>query len=110
MSSLGFVAPPVFDEMAGEEYGATVSTEQLNLIADLDALIWVASEATFADLTIYQALPVVTEGRALYFGQDDPVYDALNFGTVLSLPFAIERVEPQIAAAIDGNPATRTED
>jgi iron complex transport system substrate-binding protein len=34
------------------------------------------------------------------------MYDALNFSTVLSLPFAIDGLAPQLAAAVDGDPAT----
>ncbi|CAN5498937.1 hypothetical protein BH23CHL2_BH23CHL2_27330 [soil metagenome] len=110
MSLLAFDVPEVFDEMAGEGFGATVSIEQLDLIGDLDVLVWVSSEEPLADVTLYQSLPVVQEGRALYYGEDNPVYDAMNFGTVLSLPFAIERLAPDLAAAIDGDPATQPAD
>jgi iron complex transport system substrate-binding protein len=106
LTALGFEIPAVFDELAGAEFGATVSIEQLNLIADLDALIWVSDEAALKDVALYQSLPVVQEGRVLYYGEDDPVYDALNFGSVLSLPFALERFVPHLAAAVDGDPAT----
>jgi len=106
MERLGFDVPEIVDELAGEEYGATISIEQLDIIADLDVLVWVAGEDALADIQLYQSLPVVQEGRVLYFGEDSPVYDAMNFSTVLSLPFALERLVPALAAAIDGDPST----
>lgn len=106
LTSLGFEVPEVFDEMAGDNFGATVSIEQLDLIGDLDAVIWVSDSGPFEGVELYEALPLVREGRALYYGDGDPVYDAMNFGTVLSLPFALEHLAPALAAAIDGDPAT----
>lgn len=103
---LGFVMPEIIDEMAGEEYGATISIEQLDIVADLDALIWVANEDALADVQLYQTLPIVQEGRVLYYGEDSSVYDAMNFSTILSLPFAIEQLVPALVAAIDGDPNT----
>ncbi|MGH8910768.1 MAG: hypothetical protein ACRD0K_30795, partial [Egibacteraceae bacterium] len=50
------------------------------------------------------ALAVVREGRVVVL--DELVGGALAWGTVLSLPFAIDDLVPQLAAAIDGVPAT----
>ena len=109
LESLGFDVPEVFDELAGEEFGATVSIEQLDLIADLDALIWISSPDALADVELYQALPVVQEGRVLYYGEERSIYDALNFSTVLSLPYAIENLLPDLVVTIDGDPDTQPE-
>lgn len=106
LSLLGFEVPEVFDEMAGDAFGATVSVEQFDLIGDLDALVWVSLPDPLEDVDLYQALPVAREGRALFYGDGNPVYDALNFGTILSLPFAIENLVPDLVNAIDGDPAT----
>ncbi|SHJ46292.1 iron complex transport system substrate-binding protein [Nocardiopsis flavescens] len=58
-----------------------------------------------ADHRVYQGLDAVAQGR-------DPIVDdavvsgALTWSTVLSLPFALERLVPRIAAAVDGDPGT----
>lgn len=106
ITGLGFEVPEVFDELAGDEFGALVSAEQFDLLGDLTALVWVNGPELLEDVALYQALPVVKDGRVIYYGEDNPVYDALNFGTVLSLPFAIENIVPDLVNAIDGDPAT----
>lgn len=106
LTSLGFEVPAVFDEMAGEEFGATVNAEQFSLLADLDVLIWVSTADVFDGIALYESLPVVQEGRVLYYGDGDLVYDALNFGTVLSVPYALEQLVPDLIVAIDGDPET----
>lgn len=100
ISSLGFVVPTVFDEMAGESYGAVVSAEQFDLLADLDVLIWASSADPLEDIALYQALPPVQEGRVLYYDESNPVYDAFNFGSVVSLPFLVEQIVPDIVEAM----------
>ena len=41
-----------------------------------------------------------------FFLVDPELSGALTFSTVLSIPFAIDGLVPQIAAAVDGDPAT----
>ena len=38
---------------------------------------------------------------------DQTLSGALTWSTVLSIPLAIDRLVPQLAAAVDGDPATR---
>ncbi|MGH8908261.1 MAG: iron-siderophore ABC transporter substrate-binding protein, partial [Egibacteraceae bacterium] len=89
--------------VAGEG-GADLSDERMDLL-EADVLVWTFLEAgELEDNAIYQRLAVVREGRVVVL--DELVGGALAWGTVLSLPFAIDDLVPQLAAAIDGDPAT----
>lgn len=109
LSSLGFAIPEEIDQLDGSAFGATISREQINKV-DLDALIWFVGSAeeknTLEEDALYQQLSVSIEGRDMFMDASDPVYDALNFSTVLSLPFAVEGLVPQLAALVDGDPDT----
>lgn len=105
VTSLGFNYPAEIDELAGTEYGATVSRERLDLV-DVDLLVWLAEDTGFDTDPLYQQMNVVEEGRHVFVAPDDPLYDALNFSTVLSLPYAIDGLVPQFVSAVDGDPAT----
>ena len=99
-------------ELAGDADGAPVSDERLDLF-DRDLLLWNIGfvpevEGMLADDRLYQRLRVAREGRDLSL--TDPVLSgALTFSTVLSIPYAVEGLVPQIAAAADGDPATEPE-
>jgi iron complex transport system substrate-binding protein len=50
-------------------------------------------------------LAVHTEGREVFLDSfDDPLGAATSFITPLSLPFILDELVPQLAAAIDGDP------
>ncbi|MBX3015938.1 MAG: iron-siderophore ABC transporter substrate-binding protein [Caldilineaceae bacterium] len=108
LTDLGFVRPAAIDELVGDSFWAALSLEQIHLI-DVDLLEWawgtpgegVLGEAVYTNLAVYQ------EGRVLNVGEmDDDTGTAFSFITVLSLPYLLERLVPQIAAAVDGDPAT----
>jgi iron complex transport system substrate-binding protein len=108
--SLGFEIPEQIAELAGDLDGAEISEEQLNLL-DHDLLLWnvgfspeLATE--LADNRLYQQLDVAREDRAVFL-EDEVLSGALTWGTVLSLPFAIDGLVPMLAAAVDGDPATK---
>jgi iron complex transport system substrate-binding protein len=112
LTSLGFVIPAEVDQMAQDTFGASISRERLDIV-DVDALIWITfsdeEDETIKNDALYQNLEARQEGRDIFIGPSDPLYDALNFNTVLSLPFTLDRLVPQLAAAVDGDPATNTE-
>lgn len=96
LTSLGFACPPIIDELAGEDFGASISYERFDII-DIDFLIWI--DTLPADLLanpLYANLAIVQEGRVVYLENTNPVYDALNFSTVLSIPFAIDELTPAL--------------
>ncbi|HEY8417160.1 MAG TPA: iron-siderophore ABC transporter substrate-binding protein [Limnochordales bacterium] len=108
--SLGFRMPEELAAMVGQRDSAQISGEQLRML-DVDVLIFRAPSQDVRDAferdPLYRQLDVATEGRTIFFvGPDDPLYGALSFSTVLSLPYALEHLVPKLAAAVDGDPAT----
>lgn len=106
IAALGFRNPPIIDELAGDEYGASISYERFDIV-DVDLLIWV--DEMPADLRtnpLFANLQVVKDGRVYFIDGTDTLYDALNFATVLSLPYSIERMAPMLEGlnqALQGN-------
>ncbi|HEY8491052.1 MAG TPA: iron-siderophore ABC transporter substrate-binding protein [Dehalococcoidia bacterium] len=110
LASLGFQVPESLAGLVGQRDSAQISGEQLRLL-DVDVLIFQAPSqevrAAFESDPLYRQLDVATEGRTIFFaGLDDPLYGALSFSTVLSLPYAVEHLVPRLAAALDGDPTT----
>jgi iron complex transport system substrate-binding protein len=111
MTELGFVIPEEVNQLAVEQdsFGATVSLERLDLV-DLDVTIWFAGNAEQSEAyraePIYQQLKLYSENRDIFLTDTDPIYDAFNFSSVLSLPFALDGLEEQLSLAVDGDPAT----
>ena len=110
LAALGLRVPDPLAEVIGEQDSAQVSHEQLHLL-DADVLIYQGGSeegvATFEEDPVYRQLRAAIEDRTVFFSSTaDPVYAALSFSTVLSLSFAVERLTPLLAAAVDGDPAT----
>jgi iron complex transport system substrate-binding protein len=55
---------------------------------------------------LYAKLDVKTQGRDVYLENGELLGGATSFVTALSLPYLLDGIVPQLAAAIDGNPAT----
>jgi iron complex transport system substrate-binding protein len=107
LTSLGFEIPAEIAELAGDSFFVDLSRERLDLI-DTDVLVWVKVLAddyeAVRDDPLYRRLAVAREGRDLFL--DDTLSGALSFGSVLSLPFALDEIVPMLAAAVDGDPET----
>lgn len=108
-TALGFEVPPELDEIAGDQFWGTVSLERADLL-DQDLLVfhqlaWVeGGRAAIESDPLLRRLRAMQEGRVLFLeGQLDA---ALQFGTVLSLPFLLDHLVPMIEAAMDGDPET----
>lgn len=97
-SDLGMVAKPELDEIAGTEFYGTVSKEQAALL-DADLLLFQAGSAEeragIEGDPIRRTIPAVANGHSLVV--DGASYDALQFTSVLSLPFLLEEILPQLA-------------
>jgi iron complex transport system substrate-binding protein len=109
LAALGFAPSPEIGALAGDSFFTVVSTERFDLLSDAGALLWVttsdAERAALQQLPAYTALAPVQQGRDV-FPPYDPLGIALTYNTVLSLPYALDGVLPQLAAAVDGDPAT----
>jgi iron complex transport system substrate-binding protein len=103
LTSLGFVFPDDLAELTGDLDGAEVSDEQMALL-DVDVLVWnVGHEPTLrAEIEakpLYSQLEVVKAGHSIFI-EDPLVSGALTWGTVLSIPYALEALVPQLATAL----------
>lgn len=113
MESFGFTLPPDLAEVTGTEFGKNLSRERTDLL-DVKALIWLVdnygtAKSTAAKNPLYAALAVSKEGRDIFIEDGETLGSATSFITVLSLPYIIDNLVPQIAQAVDGNPATAVE-
>ncbi|GAA4906221.1 iron complex transport system substrate-binding protein [Nonomuraea thailandensis] len=112
LGSLGFQLPPDLDQAIGDKFGANISRERLDLL-DTGVIVWSVTdvakgEQTLHGDTVYKALDVVGEGREVYLPEGTPPSDAVAFLTVLSVPYVLDTLVPRLAAAVDGDPATKT--
>jgi iron complex transport system substrate-binding protein len=57
----------------------------------------------------YKDLGVVKEGREVFVNESSDYGNATSFVSVLSLPYVVERLAPQLAAAVDGKTDTKVE-
>jgi iron complex transport system substrate-binding protein len=105
LTALGFVLPEGLNEVTGTEFGGNLSPERADLL-DVDVIIWLDGEESGEELggPIYQTLPVHTEGREVFLSSyDDPLGGATSFVSVLSLPYLLDGLVPQLADALDGS-------
>ncbi|MEV6802334.1 iron-siderophore ABC transporter substrate-binding protein [Micromonospora rifamycinica] len=110
LTDLGFTLPAGLAEVTGKEFGANLSRERTDML-DTGVLIWLVDSydtdrAKVQADPLYSRLKVRTEGRDIYLENEELVGAATSFITPLSLPFLLDRLVPQLAAAVDGNPAT----
>lgn len=110
LTDLGFKLPDGLATVTGKEFGANLSKERTDLL-NTDLLIWIVDDyakdkAKVEADPLYAKLKVKTEARDIYVENGEEVGAATSFITVLSLPFLLDKLVPQMSAAIDGNPAT----
>ena len=107
MTDLGFTIPAEFDELAGDSFFASFSAEQIDLL-DTDVIVWIGGDELTIDSLIDSPLrggmAAVQEGREVF--ADVELGGAFSFGSPLSLPLLIEQLVPELALAVDGDPAT----
>ncbi|OUC06595.1 ABC transporter substrate-binding protein, partial [Litorilinea aerophila] len=105
LTALGLSYPDELRALVGELDSAQISSERLDLL-DVDVLlVRAANEEERAAIEadpIFQSLGVFQDNRVIFFvGADDPIYGALSFSTVLSLPYALEELVPQLVQAVE---------
>ena len=104
LTALGFEVPEWVDEVAGEEFGGNLSQERADLL-NVDVIVWLDAEDGEGPLggPLYATLDVHTEGREVVLDSyDDPLGGATSFVSVLSLPYLLDGLVPQLADALDG--------
>ncbi|MEV0964403.1 iron-siderophore ABC transporter substrate-binding protein [Streptomyces sp. NPDC049910] len=110
LTGLGFAVPDGLDAAIGDRFGAGISKERIDLL-DQGAVVWIVGDVAKDTLKLhrdasYRDLAVVKEGREVFIDETSDYGHATSFVSVLSLPYVIDRLAPQLAAAVDGSPAT----
>lgn len=110
LTDLGFSWPAGVDKVIGDKFGASVSGEKVSLL-EVGTLVWFAEKGGVAKLKndpLLKNLAVSKQGRQVYIEEnyDDPLYGAVSFVSILSLPTVLDQLVPKLAAAVDGNPST----
>lgn len=111
LTDLGFTLPADLDKVIGDEFGANISKERTDLL-DTDTIVWIAGdpakdEAKLHKDALYGDLKVARQQREVYIKESSDYGNSVSFVTVLSLPYMLDRLVPQLAAAVDGDPATK---
>lgn len=108
LTDLGFEVPKEIDELAGESFYAEFSQEQFRLL-DQDFLLMYGPQDNIEKNKIMARTTAVKEGRVVYLDLPDQMSGALGFASVLSLNWVLDNEIDPIAAAVDGDPATKVE-
>lgn len=108
LQQLGFEFPEVLLEDRSEEFGWSVSSERTSDLEGVGTVIWLDYTAADAGTqALFEQTAAFDEGRFFDISDDDGAYYvAHSFVTPLSIPYVLERYVPQLAAAVDGDPAT----
>ena len=101
------------DKVIGDQFGANISKERTDLL-DQGVAVWIVPDTTGAVAKLhkdklYADLKVVKEGREVFVEESGDYGNAVSLSTVLSIPYVLDRLVPQLAAAVDGDPATKVE-
>ncbi|MDO9407494.1 iron-siderophore ABC transporter substrate-binding protein [Patulibacter sp.] len=105
-TALGMKVPGRIDRLAGKTFYADVSEERLDLL-EADLLVIYGDEQELLKRPTFARLKAVREGRVVYLDEQGAISQAVGFSSPLSIPYALAKLRPRIAAAIDGDPATK---
>lgn len=106
LADLGFKVPAEIDEIAKGSFFAAFSEEQFRLL-DQDVVFMYGDEKEIAKNKIVSRLDAVKEGRVIYIPIPSEFAGALGFSSTLSQTFLLDNYIDPIAAAVDGDPATK---
>ena len=108
LESLGFALHPVITGADDSEFGVTLSSERTADLADIGVAVWLDLESDQQVKTIWEGTTAAQQGRFFDISEepDGDYYVAHSFVTPLSIPYVLDRYVPQLAAAVDGDPAT----
>lgn len=106
LQDLGLQMPKAVADIDSTSFYANLSPEDLSAL-EADAIVWISSQDSVPDLInlpMRQSLGAVRQGREVFAGV--MLGGALSFASVLSMPWALKQIEPELVAALDGDPAT----
>lgn len=100
LASLGFTLPAALESLIEDgKFYADVSAENAELL-EVDTLVvldYDGAKDKLASDPLFQALDVVRDGRVVYV--DQTVGNAMSMPNALSIPFVLDALVPQLAAA-----------
>lgn len=104
LTDLGFDIPAVLDQYSKDGAQAYIPTEKLDVLDAGDVLIWATenegAKDELAKNKLFGQLRVVKEGRSVYTG--DVLAGAIYFSTILSLPYVLDNLLPELEKAFPG--------
>lgn len=114
LTDLGFALPSGAASLfSGQDRPPVqLSSERLAVLDEADVLVlgvYGEEGGAILDDPLYQALGVAREGRTVVLPEASLTNGALTFGSVLSLPIALDEMAPRLDAAVDGDPGTEVE-
>lgn len=109
---LGMTLPQSLADLVGKEYNAELSNERVDLLDELDVVIWTTdhdAESALLGNKLGSSLATTKEGRYVLApngGGDDDLLYSMDWGSILSYRWALEHALPRILRAADGDPST----
>ncbi|MFC5926455.1 iron-siderophore ABC transporter substrate-binding protein [Micromonospora vulcania] len=103
LQKLGFQDAPAIEQLKGDSFSVQLSQEQVGkLDADLTTIfmIGVTADEVKSD-KLLQAVPSVKAGHVVYL-DDKSISTAFSSNSVLGLKYALDKVPPLIATALNG--------
>lgn len=100
LTNLGLSVPEQYANLG--EFGQEFSDEQMHLLDEADVLVWLTDEPSQASLEanpLFQQLRATKEGRNVLVS-DETLQAAINWSSVLSLPYAAEYLATLIAEVL----------
>lgn len=111
LQGLGFTTPSTVDErINNNSFHVNFSMEEITQL-EADVVLWVSTSDDFSELNAIPArryLQAHQEGREVLIGS--LLSSAFSHASLLSLPYALDRLVPALEAALDGNPNTHNDD
>jgi len=114
LTALGFTLSPELDEITGDTYSMEISAEQLDLVGDLDLVLWNTDPGAIPDVQknpVVQRLDAVKNGHSIWMTYDksDQFMWSMDWNTVLSGPYALGLGVPLIESALAGESPLSTD-
>ena len=113
MVSLGLTFPPDLMGLSGDDNAINISAENIRLI-DQDVMIWPIdghgenSQDIVVAMPLYLNTRLAREGRSVWLNDGSGIYSAaISYQSPLSMDYLLDKVPPMVAAALDGDPATK---
>lgn len=103
LTDLGFVIPESLDKFVDDEVAqAQIPAEDTKVLNDAKILVWgnegAEDEAGIRADKVLSKLDAMKEGRAIFTGAN--VTSAIYFGTILSVPYVLDAVLPELERVV----------